>query len=392
MIRYLYLAAALLLVALGFISNGFITKNSSLLSGQDSSVYHKQYYQLEKFLSYYTTISVQGGWIEIPERKNVLQPGAKDSAVLLLRKRLETENYLERRTVAAPDSFSEQLFIALKTFQKNNGLISTGSLDAVTIAVLNIPVEKRIEQIKVNMERWKIFPANKTNRYLLANIPDFNLSLMENDSVILNMKAIVGRTYRKTPVFNARLTHIVFNPTWNIPPTILKEDVLPLALKDSSYLRKNHIRIFQTKKGETRKEVPVDSVDWKTVSVKNFPYELIQDPGKYNALGAVKFIFPNPYNVYMHDTPAKELFTETQRTFSSGCIRISNAVGLAEQLLKGKWSKKKIIQVIQSGETTTVNLTALVDVYITYFTAWVDKNGSLQFRKDIYEKIPVYKF
>lgn len=386
MAKYWHIVVALLLAIAGLTINSFIERNSIQVSGQDSSVYHAQYYQLEKFLSYYDSILVHGGWSNIPEVKNILSIGVKDSVVLLLRRRLENENYLEKELITAPDSFTGQMTAALKTFQQNNGLIATGIPDPATIAALNIPAEKKTEQIRINMEQWKTFPIDTGRRYLLVNIPDFNLALIENDSTVLKMKAIVGRTYRKTPVFNARLTHIIFNPAWNIPSTILTEDILPLVLKDTSYLRKRHIRIYQTKKGETRKEVPTDEVDWKTVSEKYFPYELIQNPGKDNALGVVKFMFPNQYNVYMHDTPVKDLFNETERTFSSGCIRISNAIDLAEQLLKGKWRRKKIMQIIQSGETVMVNLPQPVNVYIVYFTAWVDACGKVQFRKDIYER------
>jgi len=245
---------------------------------------------------------------------------------------------------------------------------------------------KKREQIKINMDRWKAMPINWGKHYLLINIADFSLNVMENDSIIMSMKAIVGRTYRKTPVFNAKMRSIIFNPSWNIPETILKNDVLPLVLKDTSYLRKKHIQIYQTKKGGIRKEISADSINWKAVSARYFPYELTQSPGKDNALGVVKFMFPNQYSVYMHDTPAKELFEETERTFSSGCIRISNAIDLAEYLLKGKWSRKQIMKTIQSGETVTVTLSEPIETYIEYFTAWVDDYGMVQFRKDIYEE------
>lgn len=244
------------------------------------------------------------------------------------------------------------------------------------------------EQIRINMERWKAFPGNPGKHYLFVNVADFSLHVIENDSVIMSMKAIVGKTYRKTPVFNAKLTNIIFNPSWNIPTSILKKDMLPMVLKDTSYLRKKHIRIYQYKKGAIRKEIPADSVNWQALSINYFPYELIQDPGKDNALGVVMFMFPNPYDVFMHDTPAKNLFNKPEPAFSSGCIRISDAIGLADYLLKNKngWNRKKIMQLIQSGKTATIDLAVPVDIYIVYFTAWVDEHDILQIRKDIYDQ------
>ncbi|HEY4800368.1 MAG TPA: L,D-transpeptidase family protein [Bacteroidia bacterium] len=247
---------------------------------------------------------------------------------------------------------------------------------------------KRTEQIRINMERWKAFPKNPGRQYLFVNVADFSLQVVENDSVVMGMKAIVGRTYRKTPVFNAKLSHIVFNPSWNIPISILKKDILPVVFKDTSYLRKKHIRIYRYGAGGIREVVPADSVNWHRLSIHYFPYELIQDPGKDNSLGVVLFMFPNPYDVFMHDTPAKNLFNKSEPAFSSGCIRISDAIGLADYLLKNKrgWDRKKIMEVIQSGKTTTVNLAEPIDIYITYFTAWMDEHATLQFRKDIYDQ------
>ena len=245
--------------------------------------------------------------------------------------------------------------------------------------------EKR-EQILINMKRWKAIPKNTGKKYLMVNIADFRMNVIENDSIIFSLKTIVGKLYRKTPLFHTKMTHIVFNPTWTIPPNILRNDVLPLIKKDISYLKKSNIRIFQIDKEGKRKEVSADSISWKTVSEKQFPYQLVQDAGKNNVLGVVKFMFPNSYHVYMHDTPSKELFEETERTFSSGCIRVSNAIDLAVYLLKNKWDKTKIMNAIKSGKTVTVYLAEPIEVYIEYFTAWVAADGILQFRKDIYQR------
>jgi len=253
-------------------------------------------------------------------------------------------------------------------------------------ALLDTSLKENRNRILINMERWKAIPKNTGRKYLMVNIADFRMNAIENDSLILSLKTIVGKLYRKTPLFHTKMTHIVFNPTWTIPPNILRNDILPLIKKDISYLKKRNIRIFQTDKTGKRKQVSADSINWKAVSEKQFPYQLVQDAGKDNALGVVKFMFPNSYHVYMHDTPSKELFEETERTFSSGCIRVSNAIDLATYLLKNKWDKTKIMNVIKSGKTFTVYLVEPVEVYIEYFTAWVDADGILQFRKDIYER------
>lgn len=244
------------------------------------------------------------------------------------------------------------------------------------------------ELIKVNMERWKELPAYLGKNYLFINVADFRMDVVENDSSVMNMKVVVGRTYRKTPVFSSKITHLIFNPSWNIPPNILKKDILPMVLKDSSYLQKNHIRIFHRDTLGNRMEISSDTVDWNTLSTQKFPYELIQDPWKSNALGTIKFVLPNRYNIYLHDSPSKQLFEDPEPLFSSGCIRVSNAEELALYLLKDEigWDENEISKIIESGNTLIVYLKEAVNVYIQYLTAWVDTNGKLQIRKDIYKR------
>lgn len=247
---------------------------------------------------------------------------------------------------------------------------------------------ERQEQVRINMERWKALPRHLGKHYLFVNTADFRLDVVANDSVVMDMRVVVGRYYRKTPVFHAKLTHIVFNPSWNIPPNVLKKDILPELLKDSSFLSKNHMVVFQKDPAGTRKKISADTIDWKKISSESFPYELVQEPYAANALGVVKFMFPNRYNVYMHDTPFKNLFEKTEPAFSSGCIRLSDATGLAVHLLKSEknWDEKRIADIIAMGRTFTVFLSEPVEVYIQYFTAWVDAKGKIQFRKDIYNR------
>jgi L,D-transpeptidase YcbB len=353
---------------------------------QDTLTYHANYYHLEKVLDNYEQIRIKGGWNRISYPDHSIQKGMRDSSVILLRERLSAENYKIKKMYRGDDLLDAEVRSALKLFQKNNGISITGNLDTTTIDILNISVEKRIEQIKANMERWKDFPKQPGN-YLLVNTADFRLEAIENDSVVIHMKVIIGKPERKTPMLHATITHIIFNPTWSVPPTILREDLLPIILEDTSYLRKKHIRIFRNDQG-IKKEIPADSVQWDSVSVTYFPYQLIQDPGPENAMGAIKFMFHNKYNVYLHDTPYKNLFSSPQPTYSSGCIRVSEAAELAAYLLKNNsgWDNDKILKTIFQGKTTTVYLKNPADLFIEYFTVWIGTNGQIQFRNDFYER------
>lgn len=355
---------------------------------QDSTSFHPQYYLLQKALHGYDSILKSGGWNFLDQTKSYQYYSKEYSITKHLRKRLELEGYLVKRNSINQDTSDADLFTALKIFQTNNGLVAAGNLNTATLAALNISSEKRIEQIKINMERWKALPKFLGKDYLFVNSAYFNLDVIENSIKIIKMKIIVGQIYRRTPVFSEKLTHVIFNPTWHIPTTIREKDILPIVIKDTSYLRKKFIKIYKTDVNGIRREVATDLIDWKSVTAKKFPYDLVQTSGSKNALGAVKFIFPNSYNVYMHDTPSKELFNKTEPTFSSGCIRLSKAIELSEHLLKNKkgWSKEKINKTIKSGKTMSVYLQEPVPVYIQYYTAWVNESGILQFRKDIYNR------
>lgn len=241
------------------------------------------------------------------------------------------------------------------------------------------------ETIEINLERWKRVPVIKDRNYLFVNIADFSIKLIRNDSVLFSEKAIVGRPYRQTPEIFSSVTQIEFNPVWIVPPTILRNDILPILKKDKEYLLRNNIRLFMRDSSGNRLEISSDTINWKKVNPNTFRYEMIQDAGSQNALGAVKFIFPNPYLVYMHDTPARNLFNEDERAFSSGCIRIDNATLLAPKLLPD-WSTEKIKHTVQSLKNTKVNLKPPVPVIIGYFTCWVNEEGKLQIRNDIYNR------
>jgi len=239
--------------------------------------------------------------------------------------------------------------------------------------------------ISINMERWKSMPENLGEKYIWVNIADLSVELIEQDSVRFRSKAIVGTTFRKTPVLNAQMTYLVLNPTWYIPPNILRKDILPQVLKNPEYLKKKNIRVFQKGLDGVSQEVLTDTINWEVVRSNPGKYQFIQDAGKDNALGDVKFIFPNSLNVYLHDTPTRNLFDADDRAFSSGCIRVQNALDLAELLLKDKWGRNDINRIIHSQKTTYLILPKPVNIYLNYFTAWVNDAGVVEFRKDIYK-------
>jgi murein L,D-transpeptidase YcbB/YkuD len=238
----------------------------------------------------------------------------------------------------------------------------------------------------MNMERWRWLPRDLGSRYLLVNAADFVLKVVEAGRVVLDMDVVVGRPYRRTPLFTGQLRYLVFNPDWNVPPSIARKDLLPKIRKDPGYLAAHDFQLLSDWSPEARELDPLQ-VDWSAVSGP-FPYKLRQRPGPQNALGRIKFMLPNRYDVYLHDTPSQELFRKTVRSFSSGCVRVAEPIRLAEYLLSGTegWESGRIRATLQSGITTQVNLPLQIPVYFTYFTAWVDSQGTLQFRDDIYRR------
>jgi murein L,D-transpeptidase YcbB/YkuD len=250
-----------------------------------------------------------------------------------------------------------------------------------------VPVAARIDQIRVNLERGRWVLHEIHGEFVLVDAAGFNVSYFRNDEPIWTSKVIVGRPYRETPIFKSLITYVVFNPTWTIPPTILVKDKLPIIRRDPGYLVRNNIRVFDS----SGREVSPYSVNWSRYGAGNLPpYQLRQDPGEDNALGLVKIMFPNPYMVYLHDTPTKSLFDQDQRTFSSGCIRVERAFELAELVLNDaeKWNPATMAEVVASKKIQTVYLQKPVPVLILYWTAQPRPDGQVFFRNDIYGRDP----
>jgi murein L,D-transpeptidase YcbB/YkuD len=340
----------------------------------------EMYADLREALARYRGIEARGGWPGLATGPT-LRVGTRDARVIALRSRLAAEGELEAGQVSDGDLFDPTLEAALRSFQARHGLATDGALGPETLAELNVPVADRITQIRVNLERgrWLLHELDPT--FVVVNVAGFQVYYIRDRQLAWTAHAVVGKPFRKTPLFRERIQYLVFNPTWTVPPGILSKDILPAVRRDPGYLEHKRIDVVD----RAGRVVPVAAVDW---NARTISYQLVQRPGADNSLGVVKFMFPNPYSVYLHDTPSKELFQEADRAFSSGCIRVERPLELAELLLQGQpgWDRAGIDAVVERGTTRTVTLAKPVPVLLTYWTAWVEASGTLQFRKDVYRR------
>ncbi len=272
--------------------------------------------------------------------------------------------------------FDEQTELALKIFQMRHGLAPDGVIGYGTLNALNFTKEKRKEQIIVNMERWRWFPRNFEEEYIILNIPDYTLHTVKKKDTTRTHKAIVGTAARKTPVLSSKLSHLVFNPTWTVPPTIKAKDMIPSIARDRNYIRQKNITIYDTN-GKR-----ISAEEWDESKARSYRY--VQSPGSSNALGLVKIMFPNNFLVYLHDTNSRSFFERENRSLSSGCVRVQNPFELSEYILESpKWRLEDINNLIGQGRTKDVKVEKDMYVHLLYWTAWSD-NGALQFRDDFY--------
>jgi murein L,D-transpeptidase YcbB/YkuD len=342
--------------------------------------------RLRGALARYQALADEGGWSAIPTGSK-MEKGDRGERIRLVRERLAIVGYGLYGSAGDPEHFDDDLDRAVRLFQERHGLEVDGIVGRNTLAELNVTAAQRARQIMVNMERWRWLPRDLGERHLLINIANFEMQVFEAGDHVMDMRAIVGRSYRRTPVFSDMITYLVINPYWNVPNSIAVKDKLPILKENPDYLEENNMRVFGGWESDAL-ELDADTIDWTGFTAESFPYRLRQDPGPANALGRIKFMFPNKFNVYLHDTPARELFNQTVRAFSSGCIRIEQPLELAEYLLRADpgWSRPAILAAIDRGEEQTVRLPEPIRVYILYCTAWVDDDGSVQFRRDIYER------
>jgi murein L,D-transpeptidase YcbB/YkuD len=325
------------------------------------------------------------GWPVLKDEKT-LAPGDRSSGVGDLRRRLRASGDLVP-TGSDRDwlYFDAALASAVMRFQQRNGLKADGIVGRDTVDMLTVPIEQRIRQVVLNLERWRWLPHDLGARYIIVNTADFNLNAVEHSQVDLQMRVVVGRPARRSPVFSANMTHLVVNPYWNVPRTIAVEDILPEIQKDVTYLVQQGIHVFRNWEVDAP-EIDPATVDWQSYHADRFPFRLRQDPGPHNALGRIKFMFPNAFAVYLHDTPNRTQFSRVQRDLSSGCIRVESPVALANFVLAGddRWAPEILTETIEKGEHRTIHLNQKVPVHLLYMTAWTDETGTLHFRKDIY--------
>ncbi len=344
------------------------------------------YNNLRSALASYQTLWGKGGWPHIELQGDSLELGRRHPAVPLLRIRLAlTEDY--RRPFIASEIFDNDLADAIRFFQKRHGLKVDGRVGPATLTALNIPVSERIQQILVNMERWRWEPTQMETRHILVNMASFTLEVVEDQQATISMKVIVGKPGRSTPAFSQAMTHIILNPYWNVPRSIAIRDILPRIRRDPTYLDRQQFHLFRSDDEQT---VEIDStrIDWSNLDTTNFPYLLRQDPGPQNALGRIKFMLPNKFSIYLHDTPQRHLFQKEVRSFSSGCVRLEKPLELARHLLDYEqgWDKEKISGLLGSQHRKVVKLQKPVPVHIVYRTVWVNQGNVLNFRKDVYDR------
>lgn len=341
------------------------------------------YQILKQVLASYQQASRSGGWDPIPAGKSI-KPGESDPRVVLLRKRLRATGLLTDDAVTAAEQYDQQLEAAVLAFQKRSGLDADGVVGNLTLRNLNVSSQERINQIRANMERWRWLPENLGERHIRVNIADYRLEAREKGKVERIHDIIVGRTYRKTPVFSDHIAYIVFNPWWETPPRLARQDKLPLFRNNPETVKELGFEVLD----KSGKPVSPDTINWAAYDTSNFPYRLRQRPGPLNALGQVKIMFPNKHNVYLHDTPSRELFLKSERAFSSGCVRVADTLALAEWLLKDTpgWSRERINNVTNSGKEARVNLNQKVPVHILYFTTVTEPDQSIRFVNDIYDR------
>jgi murein L,D-transpeptidase YcbB/YkuD len=378
MTRYIDDLDALLALS-GPIENGQLNKLLQSLKPQSI-----KYENLKTALGQYRLYQQLGGWEPVAQGPS-LKPGMVDARVPVLRARLVATGDLTMQDLYFT-TYDDMLAAGVARFQRRHGLADDGVAGPRTLRELNVPVEARINQIRANLERTRWVMRDLPDTFIMVDIAGFDVRLFRNREAIWETRAVVGQPYRMSPIFRSTLTYLELNPTWTIPPIVLKEDVLPELRKDPSYLEQKNMQVIDYQ----GTPVDTDSIEWASYTADNFPWLIRQQPGPKNALGRIKFMFPNPHAVYLHDTPSKSLFEEPERAFSSGCIRIEHPFELAELLLQGNtgWNRSDLILAVDSKNTQSITLTEPVTIILMYWTVTVDEDGTVLFNRDIYQRDP----
>ena len=345
---------------------------------------HDAYQKLREALAYYRKLAEEPLWPVVGDGP-LIRPGMNDNRLPEIIRRLE----LTGDTLSSSgftDAYDDQLVLAVKSFQERHGLEPDGIIGPRTRAALNRSPSELVNVIRANMIRWHIQGHELGTTYIMVNIAGFHLKAVREQQTVMEMPVIVGKFQHQTPVFSDKIRYLDFNPYWNITPSIARNEELPALRKNPRHLVDRHIRLFSSWRDDAM-ELDSTAIDWSTVSRDQMSrYKLRQDPGPWNALGRVKFVFPNHHSVYLHDTPGHDLFKQTSRSFSHGCIRVSRPLDLAEFALNGQhgWDRDEIDRAVANGERKVVTLVSALPVHITYQTVWIDNNGIIRFNDDVY--------
>jgi len=345
---------------------------------------HPLYVALKGALQRHRAIAAAGGWPTIPSGTDI-KKGQEGETVMMLQKRLIAVGDLDLPDGAVSSVFDADTENAVRRFQRRHGIKDKGRIGPETLKRLNLPVEDVIRRIELNMDRMRWLPDDLEERYIIVNLADYSLQLIDREEEALGMRIVTGSDKKRSYILSDRISYIELNPYWNIPASIAEEEMLPKIKKDQRYLDKKNIKIM---KGWSNPPVFVapGEIDWPALNVKKFRYRLRQEPGPGNSLGRIKFMFPNKFDVYLHDTSEKHLFRREKRNFSHGCMRIEKPLQLAVRLMEKApgWTEKKIQQEIRKGKNRAVQLPETVPVHVVYWTAWMDLSGALQIRDDAY--------
>jgi L,D-transpeptidase YcbB len=342
------------------------------------------YNKLRKALAHYRLLEMERQPKVMLHKKEKIEPGDSNAIIPTIRHLL---HFTDLETNAYPDDsllYDEHLVNAVKKFQRRHGLNDDGIIGSRETTLMNIPFAHRAEQIALNLERLRWRPQiDNDHEAVIVNVPEYMLRVQKQHKTLLQMRVVLGTEFNATPVFSDTLKYIVFSPTWNVPPRIFEEEFLPNLMHDPAYYSKTGTYRF-LKNGI---EIDPEAEDWTDENLNPRAFQVIQDPGDKNSLGYVKFVMPNNFNIYLHDTPADRLFNKEDRAFSHGCIRLEKPYEFAELLLEDQreiWNKKRILKAMNSPEPVQVKLRKLYPVHIVYRTAWVDEEGLVNFRDDIY--------
>jgi len=372
----------LVLLLIGTIGTLFYNKAPSMSQVKPS--FNGIDMQLREFIPIYTK-AAQQPWKKISLHQS-LKLGVNHPEVAILRERLVLIGELTS-IHATGNLFDKDLETAVRHFQQRHGIEASGTINPATLAALNVSPRKRLNQIQANIQRWEKLQQNQSSHFLWVNIPEYKARLIEDDKVTLNERVIIGKPSSPTPEITSQITEVMLNPYWIVPNSLAKQSVMPKALDNPSYLNENNIRVFQA---NNQQELVVNDIDWSSLSAHYTDYFFRQEPGPKNPLGKIKFKITNKNSIYLHDTSSKNLFEQSQRALSSGCIRIQNPFLLFAKLAEYDSSIDKknndVIKALKSGETLNINLKKPLTIYVTYITAWVDADGDLNFRNDIYQR------